>query len=188
MSNSEDTKNKILLATVELLEATDNPNSVTVRKIAEKVGVGVGLINYYFSSRDNLLYCAASLQMQESANELVRLANNGGDSEETLRKMLKTLSDFAIKNQMNNKIYAEYELLKGNFSACHYVLPLLRKIFNNRKTDRQLRLIALEIISVAQVFSLRQDILFEFAGYNLNDKSERDNLIDEIINSYIREE
>jgi hypothetical protein len=97
---------------------------------------------------------------------------------------MKTLSDFALKNNMNNRVYAEYELLKGNFAACHYVLPLLKKMPYKNKTERQLRLIALQIIAVSQVFSIRQDILFQFAGYNLNNKSERDNFIDEIINTY----
>lgn len=188
MPNSEDAKEKIMQATIELLGKTDNPNSVTVRKIAERAGTGLGLINYYFTSRENLLYLAASKQMSSAADEFVKLTDSSDEPVESLRAMLKTLTDFALKNQMNNKIYAEYELLKGDFAACHYVLPLLKKIFGNTRTDTQLRLVALQIIAVAQVFSLRQDILFQFAGYNISNKSERDNLIDEIINSYVKGE
>ena len=50
-----DAKTKIIHATKDFLDQGVDPDKITVRKIAEQAGVGVGLINYHFQTRDNLL-------------------------------------------------------------------------------------------------------------------------------------
>lgn len=56
MKNTKDVKDRIIKATTQLIEESDgNPNSITARKIAERAGVALGLINYHFTSKDNLI-------------------------------------------------------------------------------------------------------------------------------------
>ncbi|MGO1033510.1 TetR/AcrR family transcriptional regulator, partial [Clostridioides difficile] len=40
---------------LNLLNEVDDIEEITVRKIAERANVGVGLINYHFKTKDNLL-------------------------------------------------------------------------------------------------------------------------------------
>lgn len=51
-----DSKEAIIQATIELIEQKgDNLDSITVRDIAKKAGVGLGLVNYHFGNKDNLV-------------------------------------------------------------------------------------------------------------------------------------
>ena len=53
---SKDTKQKILDATIDLLREIGDINEVSVRKIVQKAGIkGVGIINYHFQTKDNLI-------------------------------------------------------------------------------------------------------------------------------------
>jgi len=56
MSKSENVKERIISVTVELIEQYGgDTKSITARLIAEKAEVGLGLINYYFGSKDHLI-------------------------------------------------------------------------------------------------------------------------------------
>ncbi len=56
MKNTNDIKENIISVTTELIEESNgNIKDITARAIAEKAGVGLGLINYHFGSKDNLI-------------------------------------------------------------------------------------------------------------------------------------
>ena len=56
MKNVNDVKEKIIKVTTNLIEQNDgNIKSITTRIIAEKADVGLGLINYHFGSKENLI-------------------------------------------------------------------------------------------------------------------------------------
>ena len=55
MKNDE-VKKSIIKATIEIIETSDGDiNKITARKIADKSGVALGLINYHFGSKENLI-------------------------------------------------------------------------------------------------------------------------------------
>ena len=52
--STEDEKEVIIKATTELIQENDgNITKITSRRIAERAGVGLGLINYHFESKEN---------------------------------------------------------------------------------------------------------------------------------------
>lgn len=56
MNQNGDVKNRIIAVTTELIEQySGDTKSITARMIAEKAGVGLGLINYHFGSKENLI-------------------------------------------------------------------------------------------------------------------------------------
>jgi len=56
MKNMNDVKENIISVTTELIEQSNgNIKNITARAIAEKAGIGLGLINYHFGSKDNLV-------------------------------------------------------------------------------------------------------------------------------------
>lgn len=56
MKNINDVKENIIKVTTDLIEQNDgNIKSITTRAIAEKADVGLGLINYHFGSKENLI-------------------------------------------------------------------------------------------------------------------------------------
>ena len=63
-------KDRIFQAAVDLLNEETNPDDITVRRIAERAGVGIGAVNYHFQSKDNLLNQAVGALMQAEAQPL----------------------------------------------------------------------------------------------------------------------
>jgi AcrR family transcriptional regulator len=56
MKNTANVKENIIKVTTELIEQNNgNISSITARMIAQKAGVGLGLINYHFGSKENLI-------------------------------------------------------------------------------------------------------------------------------------
>ncbi len=179
-------KKKLLDATAVLLDTTDNPDDITVRKIAEAAGVGVGLINYYYESRDQLIHEAVSLKMASLASIMEHQEDSSNDPVQYLKEMLISISDIGMKDRKMYKISAEYELLNGDFGTCLYLLPILRKIYNGKKSETDLRLLAFQIIIAMQSISLRQQAFHMYSGIDIENKSGRDGLINLIIDNLIK--
>lgn len=185
-SKKEETKKKIMEVTMNLVDSVENPDDITVRKIAESAGVGVGLINYYYGSRDNLIKEAASMKMESMAEIMEKLDGDLSNPVKYLKEMLMMMSDTAMKNSRFSKFSVEYDLLKGNFRICLYLLPVLRKIFDESKSETDLRLIAFQIIVAMQSVYVRQEAFHMLTGIDIEIKKERDTLIDSIVDNLIR--
>ncbi|MDW0071950.1 TetR/AcrR family transcriptional regulator [Clostridioides difficile] len=69
-SNDKDARERIIEVTLNLLNEVDDIEEITVRKIAERANVGVGLINYHFKTKDNLLSTAIGDVMSNIIAEL----------------------------------------------------------------------------------------------------------------------
>ena len=65
MNCNQDTKEKIIEAAGIMIKENTDVNKITVRGIAKLAGVGTGLINYYFGSKDNLLAAAIEKRVDE---------------------------------------------------------------------------------------------------------------------------
>ncbi len=51
-----DIKNLIIDATIQIIEESEGDiKNITARKIADRSGVALGLINYHFGSKENLI-------------------------------------------------------------------------------------------------------------------------------------
>lgn len=64
-TSGRSTKERILAATIELLER-DGWDSVTVRKIGAEAGVNIALVNYHFGSKENLKLAALEAALQDT--------------------------------------------------------------------------------------------------------------------------
>jgi AcrR family transcriptional regulator len=64
-TSGRSTKERILAATIELLER-DGWDAVTVRKIGAGAGVNIALVNYHFGSKTNLKLAALEAALQDT--------------------------------------------------------------------------------------------------------------------------
>lgn len=185
-SKKEETKKRIIEATSDLLDSVENPEDITIRQIAEEAGIGVGLINYHFASKEKLMNEVISIKMQSMAGTLEKLEEYKGDPIKYLKGMLINMSDVAVKNRSLSKMSIEYDLLKGDFKICLYLLPILREIFKDNKSETNLQLIAFQIIVATQSVFLREEAFHMLTGINIEVKAERDCLIDSIVDNLIK--
>jgi hypothetical protein len=109
-----------------------------------------------------------------------------GDPVGYLKEMLIMMSDIAIKNSKLNKISVEYELLKGDLKICLTLLPILRKIFEGKKSEAEIRFIAYQIIVTTQSIYIRQDAFYLYSSVNIENKAERDELLKELVDNLIK--
>ncbi|MGV8906076.1 MAG: TetR/AcrR family transcriptional regulator [Acetobacterium sp.] len=186
ISKKEETRKRILAVTAALLNATENPDEVTVRKISEMAGVSVGLINYHFISRENLLHEIVSQEMQSVAGTFEMVNNYEDNPLKFLKEKLIHMSDMAMQNRMFNKISLEHDMIKGDFEICLYLVPILKEIFGECKSETQLRLVAFQIIVATQSIFLRQEAFQKLTGINVEIKEERDDLINSIVDDIIK--
>ena len=185
-SKKEITKKKIMDTTLYLLDQSEDPDTVTVRRIAEAAGVGAGLINYYYQSRDNLINEAIGMKMTSLAEVMEKSDGDMSDPKSYLKEMLIALSDTAAQNRRLSSFSAEYNLLKGDYKTCLYLLPVLRRVYNNSRPEMDLRLIAYQIIVAMQSVYFGQESFLMFTGINIEIKQERDSLIHSIVDNLIK--
>ena len=178
-------KERILKAAKELMDETDNLESVTMRQIAQRAGVGVGLINYHFQSRENLLYTAIGEVMVSIMDAFRQAPPEGASPVERLKAMMTALCDAGARHEKEMRLGAQYQLLSGDFSAAHYLLPALREAYGHRHDESALRLIALELFTLTNLMLLRSDAFFRFSGAHIMDKPQRDRLISQLIDIYL---
>jgi TetR/AcrR family transcriptional regulator, regulator of cefoperazone and chloramphenicol sensitivity len=173
---------RILEAALLILHEKKNPEAVTIRDIAEKADVGIGLINYHFKSKDRLLMEAIGSEMAMAADLWQSMAENDEeDPRENLFKMLVQLSDMGAEQMYLLKMAASFELLEGEVNTPHFIVPFVKRITGYDDLDA--RLVAFSLISALQSAALRQEAFKNYSGYSMEDKHERDELVYRLIDA-----
>jgi AcrR family transcriptional regulator len=179
-------KARILQATLALLNEVDDPAQITVRQIADRAGVGIGLINYHFQTKEALLNQAVGdLMMAEAGKWFQAPPDRTLDPVLRLRRLFKETSRIAVLYPRLMPLLLGYVLQSGDWSVPNMILPLLREIFGTRKHEIDLRLLALQLALPLQVMGLHPSKLQDFAGIDLLDDQQRDDLIDRLIDNLI---
>jgi AcrR family transcriptional regulator len=180
-------RTRILQTTLELLNEVEDPTHITIRQIAQRAGVGVGLINYHFQSRENLFqqavaYVAGSIDEQWSQTLDKTLA----DPRERLKKLLKDNAKVAVQNQKFARILIMHELLESDFSVPQIILPVLREIYGAAKSEPELRSLAFALVISLQVAFVRERAFRKYLQLNLTEDAERDAWIDSLVDQIVQ--
>jgi AcrR family transcriptional regulator len=179
-------RQRILEAAIELLSEEPDAGKITVRRIAERAGVGIGAINYHFQTKDNLLNEAvSSLMMTEAEHWLQPPAETPDDPEERLRALLKQTSLIGVRYPHLLEISVRYELEHGQFSVAALVVPLMREIAAGGTPEADIRLAAAQLIASTQVIFLRRAEVARFAGLNIADPAQVEAIIDRLVDNIV---
>lgn len=181
-----DLRQHIIHVTVEMLKAADDPSALTVRQIAEHAEIGVGSINYYFGSKDNLI--AESIwQMIGSvaADWYTPDSNSEVDAETRLRQLFKQSARVMTQYRKYMEIGIRHVIETGEMQAKNLILPLLREIVGETKSDIELRLLAFQLVTSLQVAFLNLEQLGTFLGVDVKESFTIDSIIDLTIDNLI---
>lgn len=182
----QDARQSIIDAAKTILDEENDIDKITVRQIAERAGVGTGLINYHFKSKDNLLSIAIGDVMSKKVSEFQQGdLHNDLDPVGKLKALLKELYFAAGDNEKLIRFLLTREIIDGNMQTPLYLIPLLRDIFGTGKNDMQLRIIALQILSPIQVTALNCSAFLMYSGINLNDTEQRSRFVDALIDNLL---
>lgn len=181
-----DAKKRIENAVEVLIKEGFPIEKITVRQIAERAGVGIGTISYHFQSRDKLIYETVNKALVGMAEQLVI---GGSTLEEEplgkLRSFLIKSSDMLIPYYSLYKLQMNYELVQGDMQTPEYLYPLLKEHFGDKKSELEIRLTALQIISTLQVIFVNPAAFEKYSGVDIFNKEQRDNAIDILLENII---
>jgi len=182
MDKSKRTKQAIVSATIALIgEENGDASQVTIRKIAARSEVSVGLIHHYFASKEVLIeFCVQQIisgvirsfrpQIEDASNPLSRL-----------KQTAKQVMDFLMDHREISRISILGDLaepdLKDNTSGT--IAGFASCVSEDAEPTDTFRL-AFWLTSLMQVSFLRREVLRQSFGVDLNDKEQRDRYLDEM--------
>lgn len=115
-----DAKEKLISVTIQMICEGRNPSEITVKDITEKAGLGNGMVNYHFQSKDNLIRLAVKKVMNcatKSLSEKMKSKNNE-TAVSRLAFILKEVVNFIADNSEISKI-AILDDLESNQVTAH---------------------------------------------------------------------
>ena len=182
----QDARKRILQATITLLNDIDDIEQITIRQIAKNAGVGSGLINYHYQSKDNLLKQAVDSVAGEIADQWERsLDHTIANPIDRLKNLLKINASVGLTNMKYARIAIQYELLHGDITVPLVILPVLREIFGAQKDEQEVRMIAFTLVTTLQVIFLRERTFRRYAGIDIFAEEQRDRWIDKLVDQFI---
>jgi AcrR family transcriptional regulator len=185
-NKSIQTREKIIKTTIDILKVKD-AECVTFKAIADLAGIGVGLINYHFQDKENLIDIAIQTFIHEEINhgekEIVSLPLS---PIEKLKFSMKGYADFLVAYPNISKVSIMNELQgKGKYSLIesgyqHYI-PLLEEIFGGEKDN--LSLLLEQIVAPIQMMFLQNAKLKKLTGRDFFDDGQREEMIERLIHN-----
>lgn len=189
MKKNSEMKDRIIQATIELIEKSGgNIDEITTRAISEKAEVGVGLINYHFQTKENLIEICVQRIIKDVILEFKAETDGNFSYLEKIKASAKAVMDILMSNQAVSKIS-----ILGDFNR--------PQVFDNTMKTVQgfsHSLIGLEIpddikkiklfafVTMLQAVFLRKDLSREQFGFDFYAQNERDAMIDMIADSIFK--
>lgn len=181
-----DAKERIMNTMVELLLERKDVNKITTREVAKLANVNSASINYYYKSKDNLVFKAVEICIENIAKKLFFKDIQDENPVSRLKNMIKEISTFTFNNYYLSKIAISTEIKKGSINTSRIILPLLKEIFKEKKTEGELKVIALQIITPVQVMFLNASDYKEYLSVDIFNEQLRNELIDKMIDNILK--
>ena len=181
---SDDTKEKIIFETIELIQEMDGEtDQVTIRKIAEKAKVGTGLINHYFESKDNLIRVCVQRIIEQVVCTFKVEGSDEREPVDITKAVACQVTDFLMENEQIARISILGDLSgpQRNDNSMRTALGFA-KCMEGDTPEKQYMKKAFFLVSILQESFLRRDEMPEISGTDYYDKKQRDSYVMEIVN------
>ena len=182
MSKNENVKDRIIAVTIELIEKYNGDiKSITARMIAEKAEIGLGLINYHFGSKDNLITecvqriiggVVAGFHMEQvflsDKERLIAWATYVFDFlfEHSAISRISILGDFQNYSQDSNSVYTQYGFAKS---------------LNSDISEKEKPMMAFILTAAMQVAFLGSATVNQILGYDFTKEKDRAKYIEKLV-------
>ncbi|MGI6120798.1 MAG: TetR/AcrR family transcriptional regulator [Saccharofermentanales bacterium] len=180
IQNHSDIKETIIDATISLIESSGGLiENITMRAIAQKADVAVGLINYHFASKKNLI----ELCVQRIISHVMRTfpgtgyaAYGEGESDKSdgdMASFTSSVFTFLIQHPEISKISMLSDLshpdIKSNSSVSYMAIL---KALPETESENIRKVKAFMLLSTIQSAFLNREISKALLGFNFNDKDD----------------
>ena len=210
---ADDIRERLISTAESLMRSGRKAESLTTREIAAAAGASLGSVNYHFGSKDALVAKAAERlfadfeprwsRVAEAARAAARTAaeavapGNGRAGEkaaafaalragkEELKAILKDLANAVDLAAGGSEFSIRRELMDGDMATTKFLAPVLRSFLPPGSDERELRRACFFIVAPLQLLFLRGAWFSEWTGIGLSDRTERDSVIDSLIDSIL---
>lgn len=184
MSENKESKNRIMEITTALLEEYNgDTKKITSRFIAERAGIGLGSINYFFGSKEKLIAeCiqrSISKMLAGFAPDITDFTKADGLSDKTrLISWASQTFDFLFENQAiaGISILSDMQNYLADSNSVYTQRGFAFAIRGSQKEETK-KLLVFILVSAMQTVFLAKNAAKEILGYDLYSKSEQDRFI-----------
>lgn len=182
-------KEKIINATIDLIKKHGDISKITVRDIAARAGVGIGLINYHFQTKDRLVNLCSLEMIRYSIDQMsVMKADLDIESIEQMKSLGNGIAAFMIMNPGLARISVVKDLASAGVAdnsdqVVKMFFPIARKIGGVDKSDQDLLLLLHMLVFSIEAAFLRKDVMKASFGVDLDDPEQRNQFVDFCIDS-----
>ncbi|MDE6129615.1 MAG: TetR/AcrR family transcriptional regulator [Lachnospiraceae bacterium] len=181
MSDKEKTKNHIIEITTALLkEYNGDAKKITSRLIAERAHIGLGSINYFFGSKENLI----TECIQRTINKMLTgftpdirdfTKADGLSDKARLISWASQTFDFLFENPAiaNISILSDMQGYAADSNSVYTQRGFSFAIRSKQKEETK-KLLAFILVSTMQAAFLAKNVAKEILGYDLYSKAGRD--------------
>lgn len=188
MGDNEKSKNHIIEVTTELLkEYNGDTKRITSRLIAERAGIGLGSVNYFFGSKEKLITECIQRTINKMlvgfTPEITDFTKADGLSDKArLISWASQTFDFLFENQAiaGRSILSDMQNYSADSNSVYTQRGFAFAIRSKQKEETK-RLLVFLLVSAMQVAFLAKDITKEILGYDLYSKPERDLFISDTV-------
>ncbi len=178
------TKERIIEAATALIKQHGSAESVTMRDIAAGAGVGVGLINYHFQTKDRLLELCIQRIISRVIDgfEPMYKALNGTPPLEKLKTLLKSTASFLAAQPGLSRTSIVTDLISpaagdNTTQTISVYLPVVREVCPDAPDSEVFRKLH-TLVSAVQAAFLRRNVLKAEHRLDYDDNKTRDAFID----------
>jgi len=176
MGNAEQTQEAILAATQELiLESGGEADHVTIRQIAARAGISVGLVNHYYASKELLMETCVQRMIGGVIGTFQPDLPAEVDKAERLGRVAGQVADFLAEHPQISRIS-----ILGDLQRPHAADNTMASVRGFSYTiaggvpDAEAKLRAFCLTAILQVAFLRKETMLEMVGLDFDDKQQRD--------------
>lgn len=190
MGNAKQTTEAILEATQALiLESGGDAACVTIRQIANRAGISVGLVNHYYASKELLLEACVQRMIGGVIDAFQPVLPADASLREKLNRIASQVTDFLIDNPQISRISILGDMRNPDArdNTMGTVFGLSNTI-SGGASDRESGLRAFCLVAILQAAFLRKDVILETMGLDYHNKQDRDAFLARAVKWILNEE
>lgn len=193
----KEVKSNIMQAALSLIEQGDGCiGDVTVREIASAAGVGVGLINYHFGSKDALMRLCAQTIVAEELERFYAVAEKRKDlpALERLRILSERTCDYLAEHPQLSRLSILTDLNRGDFAGdntdqnMEAFLPHVAAAMEKPVDDMDVKFRTHILVHAFHAAFLRSASIKERIGLDFYIKQDRDKFVSLTMNQLFQED
>lgn len=190
-------KQRILYATIHLLMERSSVDEVTIRDIASRAEVGIGLVNYHFQTKQNLINQSVRRFIGEKAIAVwdENPGTQGMTPSDTVKAMLQSAAGFLADYPVISRISILFDLTSPSpqdnsmqtiRGLCPALGAALKPVYGRSVPEREVMKAAWELVAVIHESFLRAGVLLDETGVDYFDTKSRNAYVASLVDRLLQ--